>query len=330
MNKGYESMKDLVSVIVPIYKTEEYLDKCISSILSQTYENIEIILVDDGSPDHCSKICDLYRERDSRIKVIYQQNAGAGQARNRALDIAQGMYIIFVDSDDYIAPAMIESMYRCFSEEIDIVECDFCEVYDDNANFSDVNEQSNVRVFSTEEAMLEHINDHYFRQLIWNKMYRRSITTNVRFPVGKKIDDEFWTYKVLGNAKKLIHINKVLYAYRQQSNSVMHLLSVDRRLEAVYAKIQRHQYICTNIPNLEIESLYSLWLTCIYQGQKILQIEKNKIPLNIWRELENTLKQFPIRNNVTKIPIKQRIWITLAKHSLYFACKCRNMLNIGI
>lgn len=118
--------------------------------------------------------------------------------------------------------------------------------------------------------------------------------------------------------------------YRQQSNSVMHLLSVDRRLEAVYAKIQRHQYICTNIPNLEIESLYSLWLTCIYQGQKILQIEKNKIPLNIWRELENTLKQFPIRNNVTKIPIKQRIWITLAKHSLYFACKCRNMLNIGI
>lgn len=323
-------MEELVSVVVPVYKVEKYLDQCISSIVNQTYKNIEIILVDDGSPDRCPAVCDAWGEGDKRIKVIHQQNSGGGQARNQALDIAQGEFIAFVDSDDYIAPTMIEFLHRQFSEGVDIVECNFCEVSDGKASFSDNCDSFEIQVFTPEEAMLENINDHIFRQLIWNKMYRKSVIKNIRFPVGKKIDDEFWTYQVLGNARKLVYTDKILYAYRQQNGSVMHLLSADRRLEAVEAKIQRHEYICKNMPALEMKSLCNLWFTCIYQGQMLLKTVNNETRYDVWSKLEETLKNYPISASLIKVPITQKAWITIARKSFYLACKCRNVFNIGI
>ena len=118
-------MNELVSVIVPVYKTEKYLNYCINSIVSQTYNNLEIILIDDGSPDRCPAICDLWKEKDERIKVFHQVNAGGGQARNLALDKSKGKFVIFVDSDDYIAPFMIEFLYNQFQDDVDIVECGY-------------------------------------------------------------------------------------------------------------------------------------------------------------------------------------------------------------
>ena len=113
---------DLISVIVPVYKVEKYLDKCVSSIINQTHRNLEIILVDDGSPDHCGAMCDAWAEKDSRIKVIHQENAGGGAARNAALDMARGELIAFVDSDDYIAPDMYEHLYKLIATGADIAE----------------------------------------------------------------------------------------------------------------------------------------------------------------------------------------------------------------
>lgn len=323
-------MDELISVIVPVYKAEKYLDQCISSIVNQTYKNIELILVDDGSPDRCSYICDVWGKKDKRIKVIHQQNSGGGQARNNALAIARGEMIAFVDSDDYIAPIMFEFLHDQFHDGVDIVECNFCEVHDGNALFDSKNDPFEAQVFTAEEAMIENIEDHIFRQLIWNKMYRKSVIKNVRFPIGKKIDDEFWTYQVLGNARKLIHTNKTLYAYRQQDNSVMHLLSTDKRLEAIEAKIQRHEYICKNMPALETKSLYNLWFTCIYQGQLILKANKKDTDHNLWNRLEKTLRRYPIKRNLKDVPIIKKMWLTIASNSFYLVCKWRNALNIGI
>ena len=215
-------MDKLVSVIVPVYKTERFLDHCIQSVVNQTYRALEIILIDDGSPDQCPEICDLWKEKDERIKVFHQTNAGGGAARNLALDKAKGEFVIFIDSDDYIAPCMIDFLYKQFQEEIDIVECGYCITEDEDVKFDGENESYAWELFNAEEAICENIKDRIFRQLIWNKMYRKRVIKDIRFPEQKSIDDEFWTYRVLGNARKLLYTNKVLYAYRQQENSVMH------------------------------------------------------------------------------------------------------------
>lgn len=321
---------ELISVIVPVYKAEKYLDQCIFSIMNQTYKNIELILVDDGSPDCCPDICDDWGKRDKRIKVIHQQNCGGGQARNNALTIARGEMIAFVDSDDYISPIMFEFLHDQFHDDVDIVECNFREVHDGNALFDSKNTPFDIQIFTSEEAMSENIEDHIFRQLIWNKMYRKSVIKNVRFPIGKKIDDEFWTYQVLGNARKLVYTNKVLYAYRQQDNSVMHLLSMDKRLEAIEAKIQRHEYICRNMPVLKTKSLCNLWFTCIYQGQLILKANKQGTDYNLWNRLEKTLTRYPIKRNLKNVPIIKKMWLMIASNSFYLVCKWRNTFNIGI
>ena len=319
-------MNELVSVIVPVYKTEKYLNHCINSIVGQTYNNLEIILVDDGSPDRCPAICDLWKEKDERIKVFHQVNAGGGQARNLALDKSKGKFVIFVDSDDYIAPFMIEFLYKQFQDDVDIVECGYCITHNDNAEFDEESEGYRWESFGAEEAVLENIKDRIFRQIIWNKMYRKSVVGDLRFPVRKNIDDEFWTYQVLGNARKVIYTNKVLYAYRQQENSVMHSLNAVRRFQALEAKLQRHEYICKYMPVLKNESICNIWFTCLYQGQLLL-INSNK---DIWKELTEILKKYPIRNYLNSMSGKEKIWLSMADKSFYWTCYIRNLFKIGL
>ena len=319
-------MNELVSVIVPVYKTEKYLNHCINSIVGQTYNNLEIILVDDGSPDRCPAICDLWKEKDERIKVFHQVNAGGGQARNLALDKSKGKFVIFVDSDDYIAPFMIEFLYKQFQDDVDIVECGYCITHNDNAEFDEESEGYRWESFGAEEAVLENIKDRMFRQIIWNKMYRKSVVGDVRFPVRKNIDDEFWTYQVLGNARKVIYTNKVLYAYRQQENSVMHSLNAVRRFQALEAKLQRHEYICKYMPALKNENICNIWFTCLYQGQLLL-INSNK---DIWKELTEILKKYPIRNYLNSMSGKEKIWLSMADKSFYWTCYIRNLFKIGL
>lgn len=321
-------MNYLISVIVPVYKVEKYLNKCIDSIINQTYKNLEIILIDDGSPDGCPEICDNYKKKDSRIKVIHTKNKGAGHARNQGIREANGDFISFIDSDDYISPLFYEYLIGLFNENIDIVECGYIDVYDDSEIFES-KESYMENEYSKFEAMREHITDHIFRQLIWNKLYRKKTINSIFFPEGKKIDDEFWTYKIIGNSRKLISSSRKLYGYRQQKDSVMHNVNSISRLQAVDAKSQRHDYILTNIPNLKSESSYSLWLSCLYHGQLILRTlnerEANKYLDYLLLVLNNNSIVFDYK----KITLKNRIWIYFSKVNFKFTCKLRNKLNIG-
>lgn len=321
-------MNELVSVIVPVYKTEKFLNHCIQSIVRQTYSNLEIILVDDGSPDQCPEICDLWKEKDERIKVFHQINAGGGQARNFALDKAEGEFVIFIDSDDYVAPCMIEFLHKQFQKEIDIVECGYCTTEDEDAKFDEENESYERKLFNAEEAVYENIKDQIFRQLIWNKMYRKSVIRDIRFPIQKSIDDEFWTYRVLGNARKLLYTNKVLYAYRQQENSVMHSINALKRCQALEAKIQRHEYICKYMPALKQESISNLWFTCLYQGQLLLRkSNKDKV---VWERLNGTLMKYPVRTYLNSMTGKEKRWLRMASQSFYWTCWIRNFMKIGL
>ncbi len=316
----------LISVIVPVYKVERYLNTCISSIAGQTYQNLEIILVDDGSPDHSGEICDSWAEKDKRIKVIHQANAGGGSARNAALDVAQGDLIAFVDSDDYISPDMYTHLYCLLEQGADIAECGYIDVLDDSETFQ--HGEGGVCTYTVLDAMAEHIKDRFFRQLIWNKLYRREVIGNIRFPVGKKIDDEFFTYQVLGKAHTLARSEKICYAYRQLQSSVMHSMEADKRLQAVEAKELRHCYIERNFPTLTEISLKDLWFTCIYQGQLSLREMDKADAKKALNFLQSVLMTHPCQ--VSSYTGKEKLWLSMARVSLKAVCSLRNALKIGL
>lgn len=317
---------DLISVIVPVYKVEKYLDKCLQSIVDQTYRNLEIILVDDGSPDHCGELCDAWAAKDSRIQVIHQENAGGGAARNAGLDIATGALISFVDSDDYIAPFMLEYLHSLLEQGADIAECSHMEVTRDDALFP--SGPVSISFWETQAALEAHIRDRFFRQLIWNKLYRRESIGDIRFPVGTKIDDEFFTYRALGNAKRLVLSDRVCYAYRQQPESVMHSLNVPARIQGLKAKTERCDYLRERFPELLAMARAELWFTCLYNGQLILRQCHQDQRTEALGQLRAIIKSHPILPYPGSV--KERIWLTLAKLSFSGACRLRNLLGIGL
>lgn len=314
-----------ISVIVPVYKAEPYLDKCVSSIVNQTYTNLEVILVDDGSPDNCPAMCDAWAEKDSRIQVIHQENQGGGAARNAGLDIASGGLIAFVDSDDYIAPDMYAHLYELMEQGADIAECDYVEVFGDDTVFACGYE---THSYAVQEAMAEHIRDRVFRQLIWNKLYRRQVVDGIRFPINKKVDDEFFTYQALGNANTLIRSTKVCYAYRQQLESVMHSMPVNMWIQAVEAKAERCAYIQKRFPALYTLALKNLWFSCIYHGQLAVRELQPTEAKRTMAYLEGVLADNPLRSHAGNL--KETMWLTMANIDLLKTCKIRNTLRIGL
>ena len=260
----------LISVIVPVYRVECYLERCIQSITEQTYANLEILLVDDGSPDGSGEICDRWAEKDSRIRVIHKENAGAGAARNTALDMAKGEIIAFVDSDDYLHPNLYSHLYGLMDDGVDIAECEIGITEDDDLAMDD-GTGADILICETEDALRLHIQDEIFRQTPPNKLYRRDCVGAIRFPEGNLIDDEFFTYRVLGNAKKLAHSSACMYAYRQQSGSAMHKPYSLRRLQGLDAKLQRLTWLRERFPGLVREAKADLLMTALGAMQGCLR-----------------------------------------------------------
>lgn len=263
-------MEPLLSVIVPVYKVEAYLEKCLQSLTAQTYSNLEILLVDDGSPDQSGAICDRWAEQDSRIRVIHQKNQGAGAARNAALDVAQGELIGFVDSDDYLSPQMYAHLYSLMEGNVDIAECEILETEDDSCPLDD-GTGAEVHSYSGVEAMSLHIEDTWFRQTPPNKLYRRRVLEGVRFPVGNLIDDEYVTYRAIGASRRLVHSTARMYAYRQQPGSAMHKPYSLKRLEGIRAKQERLAFLEENMEALVPQAKNDLLMSCLYGMQGTLR-----------------------------------------------------------
>ena len=252
----------LITVIVPVYRVEKYLDQCLKSITGQTYENLEILLVDDGSPDDSGKICDRWAGQDSRVRVIHKANAGAGAARNTALDEAKGSLVGFVDSDDYLHPNFYNYLYSLMTEEVDISECVVGETDGNDLPMGD-GTGANVLACGTEEALRLHIRDEMFCQTPPNKLYRAETIGDIRFPEGN--------YRVIGNARKLAHSDACMYAYRQTPGSAMHKPYSLRRLQGLDAKTERLAYLQNRFPGLVDEAKRDLLLTCLFSMQGCLR-----------------------------------------------------------
>ena len=219
-------MDELISVIVPIYKTEKYLRKCVESILNQTYQNLEIILVNDGSPDNSGLICDEYAKKDKRIKVIHQKNSGISVVMNNALDLATGEMIATVDSDDYIHEQFLEILLKNLKEyDADISVCNFTfvndnEKYKTNRHRID-KEQKEIAVLNRKEALGKLYGGSFaIHSFAWNKLYKKCLFENIRYLEGKMYEDIFIAHRLLDKASKVVVTECPLYYYLIRHDSI--------------------------------------------------------------------------------------------------------------
>jgi glycosyltransferase involved in cell wall biosynthesis len=236
-------MNELISVIVPIYNTEGFLAKCIKSITEQTYLEIEIILVNDGSQDNCGMICDQLALDDDRIRVIHKDNSGISDARNAGLDSAAGKYVLFADSDDYLHPEMIEKLWKLAKRyRSDLVICNYTNKYNSN-NQAAENKEDYIKELTNIEA-LNHLFSRLDQKMIvaWNKLYYIDLFSDIRYPSGRNYEDEFVSYRLLDKAKKIVYTGEKLYFHVWRENSIMGKGFSLERLQVLDAHAERTEY----------------------------------------------------------------------------------------
>ena len=213
-------MNTLVSVIVPVYNIGEYIEKCLESLVSQRYRELEIIVVDDGSTDNSAKICDKFAKKDARVKIFHKKNGGLSAARNFGIKKARGELIALVDGDDFVKSGFISEMVQAMKEEIDIVVCGYNEI---------VPKRENLNGKAATERLL--IRQDNLEIVVWNKLYRREIFSGIEYPEGEKYEDSLTTYKFLAKARKVSYVGKSLYNYVSRDESIMGQSEVLERLK---------------------------------------------------------------------------------------------------
>ncbi len=253
ISNGKAVMKKTISIIIPVYNVDKYIEQCLDSIISQSYQKLEIILIDDGSTDQSGVICDKYARLDSRIKVIHQKNGGAASAKNVGLRIATGEYLAFVDSDDYLEQDVYQYMVSMLEKEkADVIQCCFKKVYKNS--YIEYNKFAETKEYNDIREYLKRYTFDWTCGLLWDKLYKRKIFDGVLFVEGRKIDDEFFTYQGIMNATKVIRSSKIIYNYRMRKSSVM--LSNESQRQIITDKIdyleQRRVKITKVFPELKV------------------------------------------------------------------------------
>lgn len=234
----------LISIVVPVFKVEKYLEKNIKSILNQTFNDFELLLVNDGSPDNCGDICDKYAKIDDRIKVIHKENGGLSDARNAGIDIAIGEYLGFIDSDDYIEATMYETLYNNLMKyNADISVCGYYSCYKNTRIRNSTDNE--ISIMNTEEA-IGNINKIFSG--VTNKLFKRKIFNKLRFPIGKVNEDVFILMDILTSAKKIIFSPEPKYYYIQRANSILNRKFTPSKWDAVEAWSKNLEFVQLNYP----------------------------------------------------------------------------------
>ena len=316
-------MEELISIIVPVYKVEKYINRCIDSIINQTYKNLEIILVDDGSPDNCGKICDKYAGSDSRIIVIHKENGGLSDARNVAIDIATGKYIAFIDSDDYVDKQYIEYLYNILKKNnAELSICNFKEVYDKKI-IEEVEEDFYEKNFTPEEAIETMLYQKEFDHSAWGKLYKKELFDNIRFPKGRIFEDFAIMYELIGNTKSICFGSKRKYFYYIRKDSIMNQKFNIKKMDLIYFSKKMVSFIDNRYPNLSnaarrrdnISNFYIL-RQLLYCNPRYYNEEKQVIK-NIKKNSINVLKN----NNAYKKDKLAIMCLFLGKNFFKFVWK---------
>lgn len=278
----------IISIIVPIYNVEEYLPKCIDSILNQTYKELEVILVDDGSPDSCGKICDRYAKKDERVKVIHQKNGGLSAARNSGLDCANGEYIGFVDSDDYIEPEMYEKLLEAIiKNKCAMSICNVNYVFEDG-KIIPKNLKAKDEVFEFADAIREMNTYEKFDMGVWSKLFKKELFESIRFPVGKLSEDFYIMYRIFDRAQKVSYISETLYNYLQRTSS----LTRNKKINHDFYKAAHDQmvYLDQKYPELSVVGHVS-YVSAILTVYDYYLKNKVKCPKNFIKNSRKTIRK---------------------------------------
>lgn len=319
-------MNELISIIVPIYNVEKYLEQCINSILNQSYKNIEIILVDDGSPDNCGKICDRYAKFDKRIKVIHKKNGGLSEARNFGLDIARGEYIVFVDSDDYIDIHMIEILLENIKKyDTDIVICNFN--FFENINIIRRNLSKNIKtgIYNNIDIIKEYFLSSPIELVVaWNKIYKRKLfDKDTHFPVNRLYEDLATSYKLYFKSQKVCILDNKLYYYRKRENSITK--SVSKRNIIDLINTIKESYIFAK--NYKLDKEAGQYIINMYYGLIILLYDNNLLEdsKTFVNDLNHFIKQYVNIKDIIKLKnikiIIKYLFIIINKVQFLEKCK---------
>ncbi len=320
---------DKISVIVPVYNVEKYLRNCVESILKQTFHNLEIILVDDGSPDGCPAICEEYALKDDRVKVIHKENGGLSDARNAGIDAATGELIMFVDSDDRISEDMVEKLWHALTAAgADLAVCNVECVAEDTAMLLENDAPIKDEVLPAGTV----IRSCLFKRswvwvVVWNKLYRRKLFDEVRFPKGKIHEDEFIFHHIFLQCGPVACVSDSLYFYTQRGGSITSELKNDiKRLDAAEAMFLRAEallregYDQAALTSAEL----GLGIFCdYYRGRKKALDDAHK---QRNRSLEELYRRF-LRELLPKIKLSKRIKLRLYGTDLYGFAGIRNLVR---
>ena len=281
---------DLISVIVPIYNIEEYVERCIESIEKQTFQNLEIILVDDGSDDSSGKICDELGQKDQRIKVIHKQNGGLSDARNAGIDVANGKYFVFIDGDDEIHIEMIERLYdKLINTKADISMCRI-EKIEPNRRFV-------TRKFKEGKKYIELSSLEAIQELLLDRMdcsacpklYSRNLFDKIRFPKGRTNEDFAVMYKIFSISKKIVYMPDLLYFYYQREGSITTTAFNTKQFDKYDNCIEMVEYITKNVPQAVKEAKFYLFRQTVYLLKTMCLERLNKEYPERFRQLRATI-----------------------------------------
>lgn len=311
-----------ISIIVPVYNVEDYIEKCIKSILNQVFTEFELILVDDGSTDNSGNICDKYAEKDNRIIVIHKENGGISSARNIGLNIAKGEYIAFVDSDDYINKNMYHTLYNLIIKtQSDIAMCNYKTISKDeevNLNEDQIINSHDIKCINN----IQYLNNLYGKDkvkyiVMWNKLYKNEIFRKLRFKDSRIEEDEFIIHHVLYLSDKIVYIDKNYYYYMQRNNSIVGSKYNLKRLDKIYALEDRIEFFkekkLVDLYNKAVKDYIDVFFWNYYEMKKEINGYKKEIK-NIMKSYNKVLKDMLFNPFIS---LKHKLFLILFKINLF-------------
>ena len=320
---------ELISIIVPVYKVEKYLEKCVNSILKQTYTNLEIILVDDGSPDKCGQLCDELAKTDDRIKVFHKENGGLSDARNYGVERANGEYIGFVDSDDYIHECMYEELYKAIKKSgTSIAECGVTRVYK-NTLRPHYEGEDYFLVLDREGYLKEYLENKRLYGSAWCKLIHRDLAKKIKFPTGKIYEDAFYTLELLKTVDKYTLISGNYYYYYIRENSITTRSFSSKDMDYIEIMNEIEDYTLANFPIFKEQLLVRLTFAYISIFNQLLEVDnykrkseykilKNKLKDNYFKVLSNKKAPKNLKAAILLLSINERLYkFMLSKYKKY-------------
>lgn len=296
-----------VSIIVPVYNVENFVQKCLQSIENQAYHHLEVLLIDDGSTDASGQICDQFAKKKTNWHVVHQKNQGLSVARNNGISLASGDYIYFLDSDDFIHPQtillLVETALVSYSE---VIEADYfeCEPYAEFPN-QQYSIKGNIEKWDHNKALTNMLLNHSCSIMACNKLIKSDLLNKVRFPPGKTHEDEFTIPFIVEQVTSYTRLYLPLYAYVQHDNSIMHQAFSRKKLDAIEALQIRYEYFTSKHPN-QYDEIVGYALGSL--SNKFLILYSNSLDAYTKQKLQQTAK-FAFKHvlNPSKLPIQQKL-----------------------